>query len=220
MNQPYLAMTLQELSQLVSLGEGANLEFKRKVPKPARIAKEIIAFANTRGGRLLLGVDDNGAITGLRDVEEEEFVLRRALNQHSEPRVEFSVERVPIASRRDVVIVSVPESNSKPHFLVGVNGDGRTAYIRVKDKSVEASPEAVRLMRTQEGGDGITFEFGEKELMLMRYLDSYGRITVKQFAKMANVPRRNASRTLVLLTRANVLRLHADHGHDYFTLAY
>ena len=213
-------MTLQELSQLVSLGEGANLEFKRKVPRAERIAKEIIAFANTHGGRLLLGVDDNGTITGLRDVEEEEFVLRRAMEAHSEPRVEFTVERVPVANRRDVVVVAVPESASKPHFLVGVNGGEKTAYVRVKDKSVEASPEAVRMMRTQEGGDGITFEFGEKELMLMRYLDSYGRITVKQFAKLANVPRRRASHTLVLLARANILRLHADHGHDYFTLAY
>jgi sulfite reductase beta subunit-like hemoprotein len=56
--------------------------------------------------------------------------------------------------------------------------------------------------------------------MLMRYLDNYGRITVKQFASLANISDRSASRTLVLLTRANVLRLHADHRHDYFTLAY
>ena len=56
-------MTLQELNQLASLGEGPSLEFKRKVPRPERIAKEVIAFANTRGGRLLLGVDDDGTIT-------------------------------------------------------------------------------------------------------------------------------------------------------------
>lgn len=213
-------MTLQELSQLVSLGEGAHLEFKRRVPKPERIAKELIAFANTKGGRLLLGVDDNGTITGLRDVEEEEFVLRRALKRHTYPQIEFNSERIPIATRRDVIVISVPESDSKPHYLVGTNGSGRTAYVRVDDRSVEASPEAIRLMRIGEGSEAVTFEFGEKELMLMRYLDTYGRITVNQFARLANISRRSASRTLVLLTRANVLRLHADHGHDYFTLAY
>ncbi len=213
-------MTLQELSQLVSLGEGAHLEFKRRVPRPERIAKELIAFANTQGGRLLLGVDDDGTITGLRDVEEEEFVLRRALQRHSDPRIEFIAERVPIASRRDVIVVAVPESASKPHYLVGENGTPRTAYVRVDDKSVEASPEAVRLMQARESTDEVTFEFGEKELMLMRYLDAYGRITVKQYASLANISRRHASKTLVLLTRANVLRLHADHRHDYFTLAY
>lgn len=214
-------MTLQELTQLSSLGEGANLEFKRKVPRPARIAKELIAFANTRGGRLLLGVADDGTVVGLRDVEEEEFVLRRALEGYSDPVVEFTVERVPVAHRRDVVVVHVPESPSKPHFLISPeNGTERTAYLRVKDKSVEASKEALRLMRKSDGKTSVTFEFGDKELMLMRYLDDYGKITVKQFARIANISKGHASRTLVLLAKANVLRLHADHRHDYFTLAY
>ncbi|MEX0747785.1 MAG: ATP-binding protein [Rhodothermales bacterium] len=214
-------MTLQELTQLASLGEGANLEFKRKVPRPERFAKEMIAFANTQGGRLLLGVDDDGAVVGLRDVEEEEFVLNRAMSRHCSPELSFSMEHVPVAHRREVIIVHVPESPTKPHFLVqSENGSEGTAYVRVEDKSVEASPEAVKLMRKDKGTAGVSFEFGEKELMLMRYLDNYGRITVKQFASLANISDRGASRTLVLLTRANVLRLHADPRHDYFTLAY
>ena len=214
-------MTLQELSQLASLGEGANLEFKRKVPQPERIAKEMIAFANTRGGRILLGVDDDGSVVGLRDVEEEEFELRRALNRHCEPQLAFSVDRVPVAHRREVIVVHVPESREKPHFLVSSeNGAARSAYIRVEDKSVEASQEALHLMRKDDGSNAVSFEFGEKELMLMRYLDNYGRITVKQFASLANISKRHASRILVLLTKANVLRLHVDPRHDYFTLAY
>lgn len=214
-------MTLQELTQLASLGESANLEFKRKVPRPTRIAKELIAFANTHGGRLLLGVDDDGVVVGLRDVEEEEFVLRRAMDSYSDPVVDFTVERVPVAHRRDVIIVHVPESSTKPHFLISPeNGRERTAYLRVNDKSVEASKEALRLMRKNDAKNSVTFEFGDKELMLMRYLDDYGKITVKQFARIANISRGHASKTLVLLAKANVLRLHADHRHDYFTLAY
>ncbi|MEX0821741.1 MAG: ATP-binding protein [Rhodothermales bacterium] len=213
-------MTLQELAQLVSLGEGANLEFKRKVPKPERIAKEMIALANTKGGRLLLGVDDDGTIVGLRDAEEEEFALRRALNAHVSPPLEFTAERVPVARRRDVVIVHVPASSSRPHYLRSrKNGSDHSAYVRVNDKSVEASREAIRLMK-DEDASAVTFEFGDNELMLMRYLEKYGKITVKQFARIANISRGRASSTLVLLTRANVLRLHADHRHDYFTLAY
>jgi len=89
----------------------------------------------------------------------------------------------------------------------------------VEDKSVEASREVVALMRGEEA-DSVRFEFGDKELMLMRYLDAYGQITVRQFATLADIPRRRASATLVLLTRANVLRLHPDDRQDYFTLAY
>jgi predicted HTH transcriptional regulator len=214
-------MNLQELSQLVSLGEGPSLEFKRKVPKPQRIAKEVIAFANTRGGRLLLGVDDNGAITGVRDAEEEEFALRQALNAHCDPPITFDTERVQVTTRRDVILVFVPESTGKPHFLVAhENGSEPAAYVRVDDMSVEASRESVRIMREEKKNANVLFEFGEKEQVLMRYLETYGRITVEQFATLAHISIRRASQTLVLLTRANVLRLHADPKQDFFTLAY
>ena len=59
-------------------------------------------------------------------------------------------------------------------------------------------------------GPGVTFEYGDKEALLMRYLDAYGRITVAAFAQLAAIPARRASHTLVLLTRAGLLRHHLD----------
>ncbi len=211
-------MTLQELNQLVALGEGLTLEFKRRVPRPERIAKEVIAFANTRGGRLLLGVDDSGTIVGVRDPDEEVFALRQALRRCATPPIAFTMERIAVEHRREVIVVTIEESARKPHFLR--NGRHRQAYIRVEDRSIEASPEVLALMRAEKHPRNVVFTFGEKELLLMRYLEHYGRITVQQFAQLANLSRRQASRTLVLLTEANVLRLHPDEPHDYFTLAY
>lgn len=216
-------MTLRELKQLVSLGEGISLEFKRRVPRAERIAKEVIALANTHGGRILLGVDDDGAIVGVDDAGEEEFVLHRAVDTHVVPPVTYHTERLPIAGRRDVILVTVPESGDKPHHLVDppevAQGDG-TAYVRVEEMSVEASPESVAMMREEANGAGVTFQFGDNESLLMRYLEDYGRVTVAQFARMADLPAQEASQTLLRLARANVLTLHADRGDDYFTLAY
>lgn len=215
-------MTLRELKQLVTLGEGISLEFKRRVPRDARIAKEVIALANTQGGRILVGVDDDGTITGLDDSSEQEFMLRRAVRRRTHPEVEIRTERVVVAPRRDVILVTVPESTQKPHHLVDQgdpSGDG-TAYVRVKDMSVEASGESVQIMESAGSTTGVTFEFGESEKLLMRYLDDYGRITVGEFAKLADISPEKASTTLVSLSKANVLRLHADRKEDYFTLAY
>ncbi len=214
-------MTLQELSRLASTGEGPFLEFKKKVPKPERIAKEIIAFANTRGGQLLLGVDDDGSVSGLRDAGEEEFALKRAIGSFCDPPVVVEIIRVEVAHRRDAVIVRVPESRVKPHYLITSNGNGqeRVPYVRIDDRSVEASNEAIMLMTTSES-EPVRFEFGENERLLMRYLDQYGRITVSEFASLADISEVIASETLVLLTRANLLDLHAGHRSDYFTLAY
>lgn len=213
-------MTFQELKQLAALGEGPSLEFKRKVPRPERIAKEMIALANTDGGRILLGVDDDGTLTGVDDASEEEFVLRHAVKNHCWPEVEYETERIVMAPRRDVIVVNVPESANKPHRLIA-NGTEGAAYVRVKEMSVEASPESIELMRNgEQANGGVTVQFGEKESLLMRYLNNYGRITVEQFAQLANIPSGHASETLISMTKANVLRLHADRKEDYFTLAY
>jgi len=226
-------MDLADVKRYVSLGEGMHTEFKRRVPRPERIAKEAIAFANASGGRIFLGVDDDGTILGVRDAVEEEFALIEALSAHVSPHIEVSLTRVSVTGRREVLVVDVPESPQKPHFLVNGSGEPapskaggapegeeRTAYVRVGASSVEASREAVRLMRHAVAPKDVRFEFGEKEQMLMRYLDRHERITVEAFAVLAGIPRRRASQTLVLLAKANVLRLHPDERADYFTLAY
>ncbi len=212
-------MTLQELSRLVAFGEGLHLEFKRRVPGGGRIAREAIALANTQGGRILLGVGDDGRIRGVRDAIEEEFVLRRALERHCRPHVEYDTERIPVEGRRDVILVSVPESRRKPHRLaMGGDAEG-PVFVRAGEMSVEAGAESVHLMEEEGRSRGATFEFGDDELLLMRYLEDYARVTVGQFARLAGISQQKASETLTSLARAGLLHLHADRGQDYFVLA-
>lgn len=225
-------MDLRDLKRYVSLGEGMHTEFKRRMPRPERIAKEAIAFANAGGGRIFLGVDDDGTILGVRDAVEEEFALVRALTAHVAPAFHIRIERVPVTPKREVLVVDVPASLEKPHYLVGLEGMGgdgsptdpaearRIAYVRVGASSVEASREAVRLMKHEREPKDVRFEFGEKERKLMSYLERHEQITVDAFARLANIPRRRASQTLVLLAKANVLKLHPSDREDYFTLAY
>lgn len=212
-------MHVTDIKRLISAGEGEYLEFKHRVPDAERIAKEVIALANTRGGKLLLGVGDDGTIEGLRDVAEEAFVLEQALREHCVPRVDYSTMVVLAEDGREILVVDVPESDDKPHFLVVEGSDEQVAYIRVRDESLEASPEAVELMYEEEE-ESLRFEFGKKEQMLMRYLDQYERVTVKEFARLANISKRAASETLTHLVRINILHLHATGKSDFFTLSY
>jgi predicted HTH transcriptional regulator len=223
-------MTLDDLKRLVSLGEGLQIEFKHRVPRPDRIAREVIALANTRGGKVLVGVDDTGTLVGVKDPEEELYALREALDAHCEPPVRLAIEGVRVSRRREVLVVDVPESSQKPHFLVEEGGgDGapadpagevrRTAYLRYGSHSIEASREAVRLMRAERNASDVRFTFGDAEQLLMRYLERHERVTVRQYARLAALKERDASHALVLLTRARVLRHHADPAEDYFTAA-
>jgi predicted HTH transcriptional regulator len=219
-------MTIYDLKRYVSLGEGPHVEFKRRMPRPERLAKEVIAFANSGGGHLFLGVDDSGEIVGLRDVVEEQFALERALSTHVNPVIALALDRIPVTTKREVLVVDVPASRERPHFLVSNDDaseaavEARAAYVRVGASSVEASREAVRIMRHERDPHDVRFEFGDKERKLMRYLDRHEQITVEAFARLAGIPRRRASQTLVLLAKANVLRLHPTERDDYFTLAY
>lgn len=76
MTRPHEAVTFQarqvrDLKQLVARGEGESLEFKRKAATPDKIVREMIAFANAGGGHLLVGISDDGEITGLKHPEDD-----------------------------------------------------------------------------------------------------------------------------------------------------
>jgi len=214
-------MTLEEVKRLVLRGEGRYLEFKRRVPEPERLAKEVVAFANSGGGRLFLGVDDDGTIVGVKDSAEEEYSLRQALSMNCRPAVRWGSERIAVSNKRDVILVTVPESHRKPHFLVQNEEDGSgPAYVRIDDMSVEATPESVSLMKAEHSDEGVNFEFGEKELLLMRYLEQYGRVTVSGFAQIADLNNAEAGRLLVTLTRAEVIDQHREHRGDFYMIHY
>ena len=213
-------MTRRELEQIVDLGEGINVEFKRRVPQPERIAKEVVALTNTHGGRIVLGVDDDGNILGIDHASEEEFLLRQAIEAHCRPVVEYQTERVVVEPRCDVLVVTIPESSTKPHRVVLDGEEEGRPYVRVDAKSIEASPETIQELREQKERSGVTFEFGETESLLMRYLDDYGRISVSQLAQLADISPERASQTLLRLTKADLLHLHPNEDGDYFTLNY
>lgn len=214
-------MTAADVARLAASGEGPSIEFKHRVPRPARLAKEVVAFANTDGGRLFVGVNDDGTVVGVRDGEEEAYAIEHALATHIDPPLAFRIAHIPIlATHRDVLMIDVPPSLHRPHFVVDEAAAAPPqAYVRVGASSVEASKEAVKLMRRgPEDARGVRFEFGDKEALLMRYLEAYGRITVAGFAQVAGVPARQARHTLVLLTRAGVLAHHTGAKEDTFTL--
>lgn len=212
-------MTLAGVKRIAARGEGQHIEFKLRVPRPERMAREMIAFANSGGGTLLVGVDDDGSIVGVKDVEEEEFSIRHAVGAHCRPPVKWRSYRVPVSRRREVVVITVPVSKQKPHFMTASSGSpSGAAYVRVADRSMEASPETVALLRTQDHEDGVFFELGEREMMLFRYLEQYGHVTADGWAQVANLSRVEAGDVLVTMTRAGVLTQHRRESGEYFTL--
>jgi predicted HTH transcriptional regulator len=208
-------MNVKELKNLVRQGEGTTLEFKLKANHPEKIIREIVAFANTKGGKLLVGVGDDKTIPGLKFVDEEEYMLVRAIERNCFPPLDYEIERIAITDERDVLVFNIPKSQEKPHYVQLENEENGKAYVRVQDRSVQASREVKQILR-RENEDGIKFMYGDKEKILMEYLSENKKITIEKFSEIAKIPTWLASRTLVLLVLSNVLKIQPDEVMDWY----
>jgi predicted HTH transcriptional regulator len=217
-------MKRKDLLDLVEEGENINCEFKRKFSSPEKIAKEMIAFANTKGGYLIIGVDDNKDIVGVESEKSEAALITDAAETWCEPPVKYSIDYIEL-NGKEVVVVEIPESDMKPHrlqdYLSHFDINKAVVMIRVNDKSVQASKEMVRIMRAYANDLKLKkYSIGPNEKNVFDYLTKNERISVKELSSLINVSERRASRTLVKLVRANLLMIHTkENGEEYFTAA-
>ncbi len=230
-------MTVRELQLLVKEGEHTTLEFKRKVAHPEKIVKEIVAFANARGGNLLIGVNDDGNLSGLKYPDEEDYVLEKAIVKQCRPAIVYDKEYIALSDKKTIIRYYIHESSRKPHFVLEPElpatatkstsprkeaskkkAQQKKTYFRVGDRSIQASRELREILRRQQTPKDIQFVWGDKEQKLIQYLHQHPAITVPEFAKLAGINRYQASRTLVLLVLGNVLRIIPAENGDKFSI--
>jgi len=209
-----------ELFKLIEEGEGSKIEFKRKFSTPEKIAKEMIAFANTKGGYIFFGVDDDKKIFGVESEKAELDLIDTAAKFYCDPEVLYKTEIIPIKSK-DVVVIEIPESRMKPHKLIDESDKvSSRVYVRFNDKSIIASKETANILKfSNYDSTPLIISLGELEKMLIKYLEENNTITVKEFKKLSNISERRSSRTLVNLVRAGVLRHHRLDNKEFYTIA-
>lgn len=216
-DQADVFLDLRNLKHLVRHGEGQRLEFKMKVKFPEKIIKELVAFANSDGGHLFVGVADDGQIEGSKFVDEDQFLLEKAISAYCFPAFTYHVYRIPLENGRAVLVYHVFESVDKPHFVQLESDPHPVCYVRVKDRTIKASKEMKQILR-RENEEGLSFAYGESERWLMEYLRTNELITLSEFATKANLPIWLASRKLVLLVLSRVLKIEAGEQQDIYSL--
>ena len=107
--------TEESLENLIKGGESETLEFKEKMPDRLAIAKAISAFANSGGGRLLIGVNDSGQLIGC-ELEKLADKFTDIVHAHCDPAPPFSTALVTIRDT-NIVVVGVEEGDNKPYFV-------------------------------------------------------------------------------------------------------
>ena len=131
-------MLKKELLELIANGESSGLEFKRDDLRPEQFAKEVVALANFQGGRIILGVDDDGTITGLQRPDAEEWVMN-VFHDKIHPMILPFYEEIKLGEGKVVAVVTFPAGSSKPYVLR--HGGKEDIYIRVGTTSRLATRE-------------------------------------------------------------------------------
>ena len=217
-------MNRRELLELIEEGENIQCEFKRHFTTPEKIAREMIAFANTKGGFIIFGVDDDKEVVGVDSEKSESEMIRDAAENYCEPPLKHSIDFIELYGK-EVVVVSIPESDDKPHRIQDYQNEldinNSVVLVRVNDKSMQASKEMVRILRANSADLALKkYRIGQVEKMVFEYLAKYERISDKELSNLVNISERRASRTLVKMVRANLLLIHTkDNGEEFFTAA-
>lgn len=132
-------MLKSELLELIANGESSHVEFKRDDVRPEQLAKEIVALINHQGGRILLGVDDDGSIIGIQREDAERWVMDTVFARFVHPWILPSYEEVEIGPARRVAVVSVTQGTAKPYVVR--HQDREEIYIRMGSTSRRATRE-------------------------------------------------------------------------------
>lgn len=169
---------------LISQGEHQLLDFKFEVNDSKKIARTLSAFANTDGGRLLIGVKDNGSISGIRS-EEELYMIEAASTMYTRPEVPFRASLWNIRGK-NVLEVYVAPSSDKPHAAPDKD-DKYQAYIRVKDENLPANEILTLAWRKMLKREGTLLKISRPVEKLLDYLERNAWISIGQFCRIAHI---------------------------------
>lgn len=207
------------LQKLIQKGEDENVDFKQTISNLYKIAKTIVSFANTKGGKLLIGVCDNKFIVGI-DPEEEKHMLIQAAVFYCDPPVALSFQEEELKEEeKTVLIVEIQESNQKPHYAKQTSGTW-LCYVRVKDKSIPAGKNLIKLMQIQQVPDlkGDVPKLSKHEKNLLNFLTINDSLTIKEVMKLQNFSKRRAVRIMTNLTNKNLIRMHEHQKEIFYTI--
>ena len=183
------------IRKLILEGEGVTQDFKKRIASCEKIAKTMVSFANNKGGRLLVGIADDGTISGLKSEDEEKYLITRAAHFFCKPALEPTFEEIYIDDKV-ILVAEIKKSEIKPHYALGEDKKW-WVYIRINDKSVLASKIVIDVLKRENNQNE--------------------RITSKEYSLMLKLSRRTTHRILVNLVLSGVIKLHTTEKEEYYT---
>lgn len=197
------------LLSLIREGEHQQQDFKYRVADACKLAKSVSAFANTDGGRLLIGVRDDGNLSGVRS-EEEIFMMHQAAYKYCQPEASIKFDTYHVDGRT-IVIATVPPFDRRPVCALDEQGHKR-AYIRIADENIVASPVHLALWHESQRPQGTMLTYDDTMRQLLDAMQ--GQQTLNQIVRLSRLPRHKVITLLARLIRFGTVRW--EHAGQQF----
>ena len=202
------------LQQLISEGEHQQQDFKYRVSDAVKLARSVSAFANTDGGRLLIGVRDDGHLSGVRS-EEEIHVMHQAAYKYCQPEASIKFDTYHIDGRT-IVVATIPPSARRPVFALDEEGK-KTAYIRIADENIVASPVHLAIWRESQQEQGAMKTYTDSVHQLLDVLQGPA-LTLNLLVRRSRLPRPKVIRLLARLIRFHVVQWEYTNQQFLFSI--
>lgn len=200
--------------ELIEQGEHENQDFKFSISDSRKIARSISAFANNSGGRLLVGVKDNGKIAGLRN-EEEFYMIEQAAEMYCKPA--YKVEQtLYCVEGKFVLLVDVPATDKRPVMAQDDNRKWRT-YYRVEDENIVAPSLLVKIW-TSKKAKGVLFEYSPREAAVLRLISQKEMATLQEIEVFCHLSNTSATDIAVFLCSMDVIECKYIRGEWRFVV--
>ncbi len=201
------------IQKLILQGEHQTQDFKYCISDSKKIARSLVAFANTDGGRLLIGVKDNGRIAGVRS-DEEYYMVESAAKIYSKPPIDFTTRQHTVDGKTILEVIIEP-SAEKPHFAKDDEGKW-WAYFRKDDENKLANKVMIEVWKSQNSTKGILINYSDDEKVLLDYLERNEKISVSKYARIAHLSYKKAEQIIINFRSLNILKDHfGDDRIDY-----
>lgn len=192
------------LARAIAEGEHERQDFKYAISDARKIARTLSAFANRSGGRLLVGVRDNGSIAGVRS-EEDVYVIEQAAQMYCVPEQTVTIDALKAEGGAVVIRAEILPSEVRPVSVREADGRLR-AYIRVADENIAAHPLMVRAWRHASDPARAASLMGDNEALLLAALrDAGGAMPADTLLTTLPMALATAERTVVSLASAGII---------------
>jgi hypothetical protein len=200
---------------MIAEGEHQRQDFKYCINDSRKIAVSLVAFANTDGGRLLLGIRDNGSVAGVVS-EEEYYMAEAAARLYSKPPIPFHIQ-VWKAEGKTVLEIIIHKSIERPHFVRDEKGKW-LAYIRTGDQNILAPKILIDIWKQEKNPVGVRIKYTDEEQVVLSLLETNPNLGLLQYARQSKIPKWKLEKILVKLIVVGVVGMENKDNRTRFFL--